>query len=160
MWVFGTPVTSLADLPSVLHPEGLRFLEVRLGWSAHKAHHIGFDPRKQEIRISMNPETWIWSCHDVNRQCRRPLPGARRCRGGIATTPVRSPSIQWGTRSSGRGARQFVPSWRCPILAARLYFPPLRSILRTSLRGRSPGTHGTAQRQLIHSFRDPPRPSG
>ena len=29
------PSTSLADFPSVLHPEGLRFLGVLLGWFAH-----------------------------------------------------------------------------------------------------------------------------
>ena len=32
---FGIPFANLADFPSVLHPEGLRFLGVLLGWFAH-----------------------------------------------------------------------------------------------------------------------------
>ena len=32
---FGIPFSTLADISSVLHPEGLRFLGVLLGWFAH-----------------------------------------------------------------------------------------------------------------------------
>ena len=31
----GIPIANLADFPSVLHPEGLRFLGVQLSWFAH-----------------------------------------------------------------------------------------------------------------------------
>ena len=47
---FGIPFASPANLPSVLHPEGLRFLGVLLGWLAHSINHTTSDPRKQEMR--------------------------------------------------------------------------------------------------------------
>jgi hypothetical protein len=50
----GIPFASLADFPPVLHPEGLRFLGVLLGWLAHSPHHTTSDPRKQEMRTSRN----------------------------------------------------------------------------------------------------------
>jgi hypothetical protein len=33
--IFGIPFANLTDFPSVLHPEGLRFLGVLQGWFAH-----------------------------------------------------------------------------------------------------------------------------
>ena len=56
---FGIPFASPATFPSVLHPEGLRFLGVLLGWLAHWLYHTNSDPRKQEIRISRNTVIWI-----------------------------------------------------------------------------------------------------
>jgi hypothetical protein len=55
---FGIPSISLT-IPSVLHPEGLRFPGVLLGWFAHWMKHISADLGKQEIRISRNTMIWI-----------------------------------------------------------------------------------------------------
>ena len=52
----GIPFASPADFPPVLHPEGLRFPGVLLGWLAHSPHHTTSDPRKQEMRNSRNRE--------------------------------------------------------------------------------------------------------
>ena len=49
---FGIPSTSLATFPSVLHPEGLRFLGVRPVGIAHCKNPTKSNLRKQEIRIS------------------------------------------------------------------------------------------------------------
>jgi hypothetical protein len=56
---FGIPIASLADFPSVLHPEGLRFSGVLLGWFAHKHNNNSSDLRMQEIRISRDTVIWI-----------------------------------------------------------------------------------------------------
>jgi hypothetical protein len=50
--LFASPV----DFPPVLHPEGLRFPGVLLGWLAHSPHHTTSDPSKQEMRNSRNRE--------------------------------------------------------------------------------------------------------
>ena len=55
----GIPFANLADFPSVLHPEGLRFLGVLQGWFAHWLNHIASNPRMQEIRISRTTIIWI-----------------------------------------------------------------------------------------------------
>jgi len=57
---FGIPFANLADIPSVLHPEGLRFLGVLLGWFVHCLNHSFSDLRIQEIKISTNREIWIF----------------------------------------------------------------------------------------------------
>ncbi len=62
---FGIPETSLAHFPSVLHPEGLRFLGVLLGWFAHGMNHTISNLRKQEVRISRNTVIWINSAHSL-----------------------------------------------------------------------------------------------
>ncbi len=64
----GIPVASRADFPSVLHPEGPRFLGVLRGWFAHYPKHSFSDLRKQEIRISTNTGTWI---HEADNNERR-----------------------------------------------------------------------------------------
>jgi hypothetical protein len=51
---FGIPFASPATFPSVLHPEGLRFLGILLGWLAHSLDHTTSNPRKQEMRTSRN----------------------------------------------------------------------------------------------------------
>jgi hypothetical protein len=48
----GIPSTNLATFPSVLHPEGLRFLGVRPVGIAHCTNPTKTISRKQEIRIS------------------------------------------------------------------------------------------------------------
>ncbi len=56
---FSIPSTSPASFPSVLHPEGLRFLGAPPGQLAHQWNSTAFDLRKQEIRISRNAGIWI-----------------------------------------------------------------------------------------------------
>ena len=62
----GIPFTNLVDFPSVLHPEGLRFLGVQQGWFAHYLNHTFSDLGIQEVRMSRNSVIWIIDLNGPN----------------------------------------------------------------------------------------------
>jgi nucleoside-triphosphatase THEP1 len=95
----GIPCASPADFPSSLHPEGLGFLGVLLGWLAHCLNPTNSDPRKQEIRTSRNTGIWI-----TKRMLSR-LWGDLRL-AGLLTLELREHGQRVGFEAVGLGGRR------------------------------------------------------